>query len=293
MLDKRHVDNAISVDQLRQFNDLGWLLVPNALSFDLVKKLEGLIDDIHANHIETGFDPYRQAPLDASDNFFYPDFLGKHQHFINLLDCPKTFPLVWGILGWNIYCYHSHFIISPPQLSNKSSGLRSLGWHQDSLRLNREVEGDPRPRFSIKVVFWLSDCSEPDRGNFYIVPGSHLSNKLKIPEDGNLPKEAIPVLAKAGDAVLFDRRLWHARSENYSSITRKGLFYGYGYRWLRPKDEMTIPNNLMERNDPIRQQLLGDSYDNNSRYGNIAGGRTYPPLKIWLDERGIKYPWDQ
>ena len=38
-------------------------------------------------------------------------------------------------------------------------------------------------------------------------------------------------------------------------MTRKALFYGYGYRWIRPKDEMSV-EPLYERCDPIRRQLL-------------------------------------
>ena len=38
-----------------------------------------------------------------------------------------------------------------------------------------------------------------------------------------------------GDAVLFDRRLWHRRSRNGSPITRKALFYAYTFRWVRAR----------------------------------------------------------
>jgi ectoine hydroxylase-related dioxygenase (phytanoyl-CoA dioxygenase family) len=31
--------------------------------------------------------------------------------------------------------------------------------------------------------------------------------------------------------VLFDRRVWHARSVNRSNLTRKAVFFAYTYRW--------------------------------------------------------------
>ena len=34
----------------------------------------------------------------------------------------------------------------------------------------------------------------------------------------------------------------------------KGFFTDIGYRWLRSKDDMTIPSEIFEQNDPIRQQ---------------------------------------
>ena len=61
---------------------------------------------------------------------------------------------------------------------------------------------------------------------------------------------------KPGTAVLFDRRLWHSASPNWSDVTRKVLFYGYGYRWARVKDDMTV-EDLWPKSDPIRRQLLG------------------------------------
>jgi hypothetical protein len=62
---------------------------------------------------------------------------------------------------------------------------------------------------------------------------------------------------------------------------RKALFYGYGYRWLRTKDDMTIRPELFEKCDPIRKQLLG--------YGSNCNGFFSPrdedvPFKLWLEE---------
>ena len=60
----------------------------------------------------------------------------------------------------------------------------------------------------------------------------------------------------AGTAILFERRLWHASSPTYLEQTRKVLFYGYAYCWIRPKCIMDT-NNLRKKTTPIRRQLLG------------------------------------
>jgi len=49
-------------------------------------------------------------------------------------------------------------------------------------------------------------------------------------------------------------------------VPRKALFYGYSYRWLRPRDNMT-GNHLLDRCTPIQQQLLGVSHS-----GGHTGG---------------------
>ncbi|MFT5089128.1 MAG: ectoine hydroxylase [Candidatus Latescibacterota bacterium] len=176
----------------------------------------------------------------------------------------------------DIYLYHSHLGITPQEADAQSPSKKPLGFHQDSGRVNLELEGDPRPRLSLKVAYWLSDISEPGRGNFYIVPGSHLYNKLHRPADGN-PQNAIPVCAQRGDAVFFDRSLWHARSPNHSPSVRKALFYGYACT----KDDMTIDPDLYEACDPVRKQLLGAASNCN---GFFSPKEEDTPFRTWLEE---------
>ncbi len=285
MLDERHLQHQITEDELQQFNELGYLIVEDALPEELVKKLEKRVDEIHQEHLDSGWNPHTKSATASNKTFFFPNFLGNHALFTNILDWYKVFPKVWGILGWNIYSYHSHLIVTPPSPPDADRSPKPLGWHQDSGRVNREMESSPRPRLSLKVGYWLSDCSEPGRGNFHIIPGGHLRDTLDDrPSDGSLPEGAIPVCCKRGDAVFFDRRLWHSASPNHSEITRKVLFYGYGYRWLRSKDDMIIPEELFKKSDPIRQQLLGGGTNAN---GHFSPKDADVPLKVWLEEQGV------
>ncbi len=79
------------------------------------------------------------------------------------------------------------------------------------------------------------------------------------------PVGAVEVIAKAGDAILFDRRLWHAGAANHSGLPRKVLYYGYSYRWLRPKSAMAL-DHVFPHVSPIRRQLLGWASSANGRY---------------------------
>jgi ectoine hydroxylase-related dioxygenase (phytanoyl-CoA dioxygenase family) len=188
---------------------------------------------------------------------------------------------VWGILGWNIQLYHSHLAITPPGPPDEAQVNKRLGWHQDSGRLNIEMETTPRPRISLKVAFFLTDTTELGRANFYVAPGSHLQNQLTFPADGvSDPEGATPVQVPPGTAVFFDRRLWHAASPNFSKVSRKVLFYGYSYRWLRPRDNMTV-SHFMDRCDPIRRQLLGAG---TGGFGYTSPSDADVPLKTWIRE---------
>ena len=258
-------------EERRTFDETGVLVVEDALSSEHVAELTTLTDQIFESRLAAGHA--------ARTALFYPNFIPDSPRFADLVDYERVLPKVWGILGWNIYLYHAHLIVTPPTGTSRDD--RTFGWHQDSGRVNREIETHPRPRLSLKVAYFLSDTGEAGRGNFWIIPGSHRQDTLELPPDGvGQPAGAGPVLARPGTAVFFDRRLWHTASPNWSDITRKVLFYGYGYRWIRTKDDMTV-QTLWERSDPVRRQLLGWGVNANGFYSPTDAD---VPLRTWLRE---------
>ena len=273
-MDSLCLEHCLTESEKQQFEDNGYFVVENAVPHEIVEKLTVAFDRVGAEHL--GKD---ELPPDASFNIL--DFVGRDEIFIEMLDWYTTFPKVWGILGWNIKLYHSHLIALPPLPPEERDKHRRLGWHQDSGRLNIELEGEPRPRVSLKVAYFLTDTSVPGRGNFSVIPGSQKSNKVAMPEDDKAdPENAIPVFVKPGTAVFFDRRLWHAVGRNTSDIMRKVIFYGYSYRWLQPRDNMTVAH-YMEKSDPIRQQILGKS---TGGMGYTSPGDKDVPLRAWIQE---------
>lgn len=269
-MDTKCLEHVLTEEERTEFERQGLLVVPGALPAALADRLEAALDRVHHNR--------RRSGLAEHQNMFEPNFLRHDPVFLELLDWPRVFPKVWGILGWNIYLYHAHCGVNPPLPAGAPAPQGPLSWHQDSGRVNVEIECRPRPRLSLKVAYFLSDCSEPGRGNFHVVRGSHLEDDLERPGDRN-PPGATPVCVRRGDAVLFDRRLWHAGSPNLSGVTRKALFYGYGYRWLRTKDDMTVPREWFHAARPVRQQLLGGAVNCNGRFTPTDAD---VPLREWL-----------
>jgi hypothetical protein len=262
----------LTPEEQRQFEKEGYLILEETIPLTLVERLTAVVDRVDAEE--------RTAKgLGPSDGLNILDFLGRDELFLELLDWPKTLPKVWGILGWNIQLYHAHMIITPPKATS-GPGQRGLNWHKDSGRLNQELETNPQPRISLKAAYFLTDTSELGRANLYVIPGSHLQNKLEVPANGE-PAGALAVRVKPGTAVLFDRRIWHASSPNISEVPRKVLFYGYSYRWLRPRDNMTV-GHYLERCDPIRRQLLGVSATGGHGYSSPSPEDV--PLRAWLEE---------
>jgi ectoine hydroxylase-related dioxygenase (phytanoyl-CoA dioxygenase family) len=226
----------------------GYVLLPGVLEPERVASLVEAVDEVWRRHRD-------RPPEPGVPPLHLLAFLGEDPRFVELVDLDPVLELVVEVLGPNIFVYHCHLDVHPPE----PEPPRTWMWHQDGGIVNRDLETDPRPRLSVKVAYFLTDLSEPGRGNFVVLPGSHLRNRIERPtDDDNEIPGAVPVLASPGDAVVFDRRLWHMRGRNASTLTRKALFYAYTYRWVRPRDELRIPAEMREVLTPVRRQLLGE-----------------------------------
>ncbi len=271
-----------TADEREIFERDGYLALPGALSPELNDQLVQAVDRCW----EKGFEGDVKHDRQLRQRLNMLGFIGHDRLFFDMVCNEKILPKIFGILGWNIYLYHSHLAVSGRESGHYDPSGQTWGWHQDSGQLNFDLETDPRPRVSAKVAYFITDVSEPGRGNFWVKPGSHLDNKLVLPPDGRgQPEGAVPVLASPGDAVIFDRRLWHSATPNYSDTVRKVLFYGYGYRWLHARDEMVYPAEWYETADPIMRQMLG--------YSSTNHGRTSPsdedvPLRAWMKENSAE-----
>lgn len=272
---------AITVEQREAFERDGYLIIRGALSSSDVDYYSAALERVYAAERELG-------NLNPDNSMHKLSAVTSCPAMADLLNHPATFPYVWSLIGWNIHVYHSHVDLHPPIRHPKPPRFE---WHQDGGRQNRELETDPRPRLSVKVAYWLSDVSQPGRGNLKVIPGSHKTNWIDGPPQRNMewpdPDGAIEVCAEPGDAIFFDRRIWHARSDNYSDLTRKVVFFGYTPRWIQARDDVDTlyRQPWWDDLDPVQQQLLGAFQPT----GEHSWGH-YPqqtPLYEWLKTRDL------
>lgn len=262
--------SVLTEPERQRFERDGYLLLRGVLPDDQVSELRRVAADFAAAfHAREGVDPHALLNLH--------DLIGRHRSFDPLVDHPRVLPKVWGILGWNIQLFHTQLVVTPPAPTGATPG--AYGWHQDNNRMNLDIEIDPpHPRVSVKVGYLLSDAV-PGAGNLVVVPGSQRRGRPRIPL-GEQPEGAVEVLGRCGDAVLFDRRLWHSASTNISQQDRIMLFVGYSHRWLRPKSAMDLPE-LVAASSPIRAQLLGASPSGANGYYEPSAEDV--PLRAWIE----------
>jgi ectoine hydroxylase-related dioxygenase (phytanoyl-CoA dioxygenase family) len=240
--------SAMTSDQRAAFERDGYLVLPSVLDPDEVERYASAVDALYERHTMAGL-------LDKGDALHLLGAVHACPDLVPLVSHPAVLGPVWSVLGWNVHVYHSHVDVHPQVPADKPYRFE---WHQDGGRQNVELETDPRPRLSVKVAYWLSDVSEPGRGNLKLTPGSHRINRIDGPPRRDLrwpdPPGAIELTPRPGDAVFFDRRIWHSRSDNRSAVTRKAVFLGYTYRWIRIRDTTPAPSATLT---PLQRQLLG------------------------------------
>ena len=96
---------------------------------------------------------------------------------MSLLTQPKVFPKIVDIMGSNIYNWHNFTPCTRPAvagtrmptLEEMQTTEKRFGWHRDGGFEGFFTER-PTPRMTAKAVYYLSDVSEPGRGNTWIVP---------------------------------------------------------------------------------------------------------------------------
>ena len=89
-MDPSHLAHVLSQEEKRQFAEQGYLTIKGALTPAELNRLEAACDRVWRDE--------QARDLGPDQNLFYPNFVGREQVFVDLLDHPRTFPKVWGLL---------------------------------------------------------------------------------------------------------------------------------------------------------------------------------------------------
>ncbi|NHN30660.1 phytanoyl-CoA dioxygenase family protein [Paenibacillus agricola] len=251
---------------MEQFNEQGYLLIPNVLSQEKVTRLNAAIDEL-----------VTQEPETLAHNIY--NSVARDEEIASLMEEPSILPLIVNLMGYNIQLHISHLTIrhpNPKQVQTETNSF--INWHQDGPHPKFPSIGGITPLYYIKTCYILSDMSEPDRGNTKIIPGSH--NRIYQPDTKNVSEQLpgeMQVCGKPGDVFVFAQNIWHAGAPNLSSFTRRQLFLGYSPIWMRPIDYRVASEEQLKDASPFRKQLLGVIDDN--PFKNYVPNESMVPLK--------------
>ena len=266
----------LNEEQRDFFEANGYLVVPNVLNESEIAHFTRVVDGLAA-------DDRAQQGAAPDSSVEIRNAIARSDELLPLLDWPATFPLMAQIMGWNIQLTTSHVFVRMPT-PQAESAFKSIGWHADGPNPPFPEINGVRPRMYAKIGYFLSDLSEPNRGNLRVIPGSHL--RAQKPENDPAtgePEGAIQVLTRPGDAVFFEQRTWHAVGPNYADFPRKNIYIGYCYRYLKAIDFTAQSFELIEKANPIQRQLLGHATHELSFYLPDRAPEDVP-LRAWLED---------
>lgn len=171
-------------------------------------------------------------------------------------------PLVVQLLGPNIQLHSTALIYKRPE--NPEGEAFRRGWHRD-IRMAKDLGHVGVPMVGIKICYCLTDFRRDSSGMTLMARGTHLRPGPLTVRPGAVDPEGVEVCdleLEAGDALLFENRIFHTAAPNRSDRVSKVLMYGYAYRWMRPEVYLENPDEqLLQGADPVARQLLGGYRD--------------------------------
>jgi ectoine hydroxylase len=269
-------------EQLRAFNDDGFLVVRKVLD-------RAQIDSL----IEAG-DRLAEAFLKKPIVLDRPEFnhidlrpgLLEEPALRGLVGCAPIVSLLTQLLSPNIHLHSTALIYKRPE--NPDAATFRRGWHRD-IRIPEDLGNSGLPRVGIKVCYCLTDFHRDDAGMTLMARGTHLRQEPLVIPRGKADPEGVEVCdlhLDAGDALLFENRIFHTAAPNRSERTSRVIIYGYAYRWMKPEVYLDPPEpRYLAGASLIMRQLLGG-------YRDID---TQPwALQEWARTNGVareRVPW--
>ena len=234
----------LSSDQIRQYRELGYLLLPGVLGSERLERLTQECMDAWVDE---------KGPFDPDGTWLHNALLADiEQKSARVQDFYRRGPLVdiaEQLIGPNIKG-------AATQLTFKMRGnAMPFGWHQDN------GYGQLDPANALTTLTALDDADE-ENGCLWVLPGSHLQGQIDVSDrltvaskasgadlsvDVDDPDLAIPVVMKAGDAVVFHGHTLH-RSDGNRSLhrDRRLLFMRYA-----DADAVEVYNQGSPRRGPL------------------------------------------
>jgi len=208
----------------------------------------------------------------ALDNIVY-NLQNKHEEFVHILNNYFVKEITHHFLSDEFYQVMD---ADKPNYILSYYNARSSGKFLD-LHIDTHIPAHGDFTWAMQAAYVLEDMNE-ENGCTVVVPGSHLSGEYT---DRQLNKR-VPIIANAGDIVMWDSRLWHGTLDNISNKSRWVLIATFTRWWVKQNMDMTrsLPQNIYEKLNDSEKLLLGfcsiPPFDEN---GSIHTKKDYSGLK--------------
>ncbi len=218
---------------IKKIQSNGFVLIPNFLSKNKVIKLKKLVNSSYNK------DKKRKNPtfnLHKNKDKTVYNLQNKDYEFIKIFSNKTISSIAKYFLNDPYYQFldtkEPNYIL---KYYNARSSINKLDLHIDTYM---PFKGEKT--YMMQFIFLLND-SDTSNGCSVVVPKSHNSGKFCNRKSKELKK----IIAKSGDLIIWDSRLWHGALENKSGLDRWALVATLTSWFI--KQSMDIPRGLPKK----------------------------------------------
>lgn len=208
MTSTNHTTKALTQDQIRQFEEQGYVGPLRIVSTEVMADLRARIERFEREH-----------PKDCGKLYHGPQLL--FPWIYDFLQTPALLDALEDLLGPDLLCIQSGFRIKEPHDG------RYVGWHQDSYYIRMG------PTWVVAIISFTDSTKE--NGALQIIPGSHkwglLTHEETLDKKSMLTRAqrisadfdasgAIDVECKAGEALILANTIVHGSQPNRTDERR-------------------------------------------------------------------------
>ena len=232
-----------ALQAMEHLREHGVVLLPELLAGD---KLREARDAVYAGPAEDRANGRTadEFALDGDGNVRVWNLLNRGAVFSELVQHPLALELLQAVLGW------------PALLGNFSANIAEPGSEGGALHADQIFVPTPWPAQPQGMnVAWLLDDFTAENGATEMVPDSHnRTNPAEPPVE-----RAVPLVASAGSAVVFESRVWHRTGSNRSEQPRAAAFAWYTKPIYRTQENwfMALDDEVLEDASEDLLTLLG------------------------------------
>ena len=236
----------IAIKNIKDIEKKGYSIIKSGLDSKSLKKL---LKILNLEYKKIKF-KYRGLPArDKNDRIIY-NLQNKNYEFVKILSNKKVVEICKYFLNDDYFrLIHN----SKPNYILNYYNARSSGDKLD-LHIDSHIPYKGKKIYMMQVAFILEDQSTKN-GCTIVKPKSHLSGKYCNRKDKKLKK----ILAKAGDIVIWDSRLWHGTEANISGKSRWSLIATFSSWWIKQSMDITksLPKKIFDKANINEKIMLG------------------------------------
>jgi ectoine hydroxylase-related dioxygenase (phytanoyl-CoA dioxygenase family) len=213
----------LSQEQVRFFDESGYLILPGLIGGELLRRLQDAGDDWIAQGLapdaktRPDADDFRFAKRTTGEVFFRVDYLhGKRRaESLELLGSPEVLGVAESLCGPNFVPTYESMVFK-----QKGDG-EQIPWHQDAVQ--------PRSRRVFNFDLYL-EHSRKGGGALRVIPGTHLSRRDVCDVADRYGWDApgaIDVEMAPGDVLLHDAMVIHGSARAQGNALRRTIYYEF------------------------------------------------------------------